>query len=589
MAGYVPYASPEDAALAEEDRLRSYYSAQPVASVQPPATAPVEDPAAAYYGPPPPPPPVPGLDPDSPEAWDQAQRELAAKTGVQLAPNASAGATPFERSNPNSPAAQAAAMAPGAQAVSTPASPPAPIGPSARDNAEYADYLASQAKPKAMSGGGASRPANPDPYGQKAATDRLLGTFDEAKNATQAEGWASAAKSLAVSDKQMELAKRRQEDAEIDAAERDEFAKQYDSQMGELQAQLDDVRSKKIQPMTHMEAAGNLGALGFIAAAISGFSEGLHGRGGNPYIEHLDRIIDRQIAVDEKNIDNEKQVAGQRMNLLAQQRTVFNDRTQAKMAARQLYYESFKDEIASEAAKYDAPIYTANAEKAIAAIDQQQAQLQKELADQVARRAQAAASANFAHAKEVRDFRRDVYDKVLSSTGSPELAETEANRQVALVYAPGVLAPRQPGQTVMGGSPLARVPKDLRSEASKELSAHATAEKGISNLNSLFRQWDQTGVTNPRQLDSIKGTISSVYKGALGPGMSSDKDFETFIAPNVPAVGDSAETLAMKRKNIESTIRSKVATPILDQTTPGWRPPTTQESAAALGAKPHGR
>ncbi len=535
MADFIPYASPEEQALDEEDRIRSYYSAQPNASVQPTtAPTPVEDPAAAYYGTPPPPAapaPAPAYQPN-PGLPNYNPNPGAASS---VAPSTTAPTAVLGRSDK----LDASAFKSGAQLVDSPdlvKAPSVPSGPSAADDAAYAKYLAQQQsiapKRPSLIGSSGAGAVNRDPYGQKAATDKLLGTFDEERDAAQREGWATSAKALAVSDKQGEFARRREEDAQLAQAEQEESARQFDMQMGELQQQMDDVRTKKIRPMSHMEAAGEIGAFGVIAAMLSGFSEGLHGRSGNPYIEHLDRIIDRQIAVDEKNLDNERTGITQRMSLLGQQRQIFNDREQAKAATRQLYYESFKESIAAEAAKYDAPIYSANADRAISAIDRQQAMMQKELADRAAAKAAAAASANFAHAKEVRDFRRGTWDQLIKEGYDPETATKLADWQTAHVYATGLEGAHPKVDAQMMG-----IGKTNREKmAADRLEAQATSDEFNKQVDALVkhRALDDLGLTT--------GPLATIGGQRLAPGSSKTvQDLEQINTQIINAIGKVAK------------------------------------------------
>lgn len=563
----------------EQAQIAAYWGLNPVDPNLP------QDPfaqgaAAAGISPAPPQPAGPPAPPPDPFAAGAAKAGIAPpapeKVYNDFDPAAVTGVHPF---------------APPPKPAAPPPRSPAPMGPTAQDDAEFEAFKAKQAAakpapapPPAAPRGPVGPPPNPDPYGINAATKKMVGSYDEQMGAARSLALHQGAQADRVGTLEAERARRRQEDASILQAEDEEAAKRMDASISEVQRQLDDVRSKKIKPMRMMDQGPGMGVMAIVGGVMGGLYQWATGSKSNPFIDDLDRMIDRQMAADEKNLDNEKAAIGQKMSLLQQQRAVYQDTRVAKLAAKNLYYEAMKDEITAEAQKYDVPMYNDRAQAAIAQLEREQGALQKQLGESLRQKDAAAAAQQYAHVKEVRDLRNSVFDKVLQATGSPEIAEAEANRQVAIVYAPGAVGARTPsGKST---NPLSAVPKDLKSEAAKEWQAHSTAEVGIRGLEEQFQKWERTGVTDQRQLASIKGTIAGIYKGSLGPGMSSDKDFEAFIEPNIPKMGDSPETLAMKRANIAATIRGKVATPILDSASPGWKPQTREEKAAALGAKP---
>lgn len=550
-----PYLVTPDAPdqLAEEDRVRAYWAANSGGmSVAPQAPAP--DPVAAYYGGAPPPPPgFPSPPPALPPTVPQPP-----------GPPAEAAPPPMPPAFPHAPPVAPAG-----------APPPAPREP--------VSFTREQPPPRHQAG--PARPGNPDPFGQKAATSKMLGAFDTEMGATRALGEAQGAKSEAASHLQAEHARRMEEDAQLAQREDKLAADAFDSHMFELQRQIDDVRAKKVQPLTMMEASGSLGAMGIIGAVLGGMYAGLTGK-DNPFLTEMNRIIDRQLAVDEKNLDSEKDALSSRMNLLGQQRAVHNDKRVAREAARNLYYEAFKHEIEAEAAKYDVPMYKANAEQKIGEITLAQGQLQKQLADQAAAQARAGAAGQMAQDKEIRQIYRETYDKALSAGLPPAQAEFEAKRALDVLFTGGRQTQRAP--TAPGADPIGGVPKHLQAEATKEFTAQASTGKVLGSIKGGFKDWRTTGATSPRQLDSVRSAIAGTIMSSV-PGIRSDVDFKEIVEPNLPKMGDSEETLRRKEATINRFVESKVATPILDAHAPGWRKPTTGEANAALGAKPMGR
>lgn len=279
-------------------------------------------------------------------------------------------------------------------------------------------------------------------------------------------------------------------------------------------------------------------------------------------------MIDRDISAQEKEIDSAQRNAGAKMGLLAQQRALFEDTQHAKLAAKALYYQAAEDELMAEAARYDQPIYQARAEDAAAQIRAEKQGLMLKIAEQQRAASMAAAGQAFTREKEVHAMYNNIYDKVLASTGNPMLAESEARRQVGVVYNPGAVQPRA---AATQADPIALVPKDQRTEAVKEFQAHANKEKVLGAVGKAFEDWRGTSTFRGSQLDSTRSAISGTIMANI-PGVRSDVDFKEIIEPNLPARGDMEDTLRHKENTIRQFVESKTTTPILDAHAPGWRP-----------------
>ena len=429
-----------------------------------------------------------------------------------------------------------------------------------------------------------SGPANPDPWGIKSAQKGLLDTYDAREASMRTMQSAEADKAAVIGDHRADLARRQSEDASFAMMEQQYASEHFDQKMTELERQLADVSTKKIDPQRLMKETPGLGFLAIIGGAVGGFYQGLTRSGENPFLKELNIMIDRDIAAQEKEIDTGLKGASQQMGLLAQQRAIFQDSQQAKMAARALYYQSAEEQLMAEAARYDAPIYKERAEMAAQEIRAEKQALLLKMAEQQRAQSAAAASSMYARDKEVRAMRNDIYDKVLAATGNPAMAETEADRQVAISYGLRNQVPERGATSMAGASPVSALPKDLRSEGAKEYADYAKAEKAVQAMDELFARYGQTDLTDPTKRDALRATMAGVYKTALGPGMSSNDDFERFIWPNVPKTGTLDSTRDSMKQNIATVIRSKAATPLLDTRAPGWRQPTGEEQRAAFGA-----
>ncbi len=323
-----------------------------------------------------------------------------------------------------------------------------------------------------------------------------------------------------------------------------------------------DIATAKVDSNRLYKNMGTAGAIVMgIGATLSGMMAGLRGGGPNEFMQSVDRLVDRDVADQQAAIEGKRAGLQARQSMYGQLLQQTGDRHLAAMQLKNLQLESIKQQTAAKAKALGTPEVLANSDKLIAGIEQNQALLKQQMAEQnaarIATQAQAAQAARAAGEQKAWDRQMQVA-KLGQDQQALDIKAAEA----------GV-------GTGAGTGPLAGVPKDLRNEAAKELSTHAAAEKGVQGIGDQFKKWDETSILSPKQLAATRASIANQYKASLGPGLSSDKDFDTYIAPNLPQVGDTRETLAMKQANMVAAIRGKVATPILDQTQPGWRMPAT--------------
>jgi hypothetical protein len=313
----------------------------------------------------------------------------------------------------------------------------------------------------------------------------------------------------------------------------------------------------------NMDTAGSI-TMG-IGAVLSGMMSGLRGGGPNEFMQSVDRLVDRDVADQQSAIEGKKSGLAARQSMYNQLLQQTGDRHLAAMQLKSLQLQAIKQKTAAQIKAAGTPEILQQGNEHLAVLDQnigkvQEAMAQRKIGLEQAAAAQKAAAANNVLAMQMKlaeEARKN--DELSIKKGELQVKQAEAG------LLPGVGA----------GGPLAGVPKDLRNEAAKELQAHAAAEKGISGIQNSFKKWEDTSILSPNQLAATKATIANELKATLGPGLSSDKDYDTYIAPNLPAYGDSAATLAHKQANMAALVRGKVATPILDQTQPGWRMPAT--------------
>lgn len=490
-------------------------------------------------------------------------------------PPPSVGLPPVSMTRPGDLFGQRAApaQAPGREAVA---------GPTPEDDAAFKAAVATKGEwvsappPRPVGHGGGGKP-NQDPYGIRGAQHGVIDSYAAREASMRQAAMVDEQKAAVIGGEATELARRRQEDAELAGREQQTADDDFSGRMQSLQKQMDDVRAKKVDPT---RATKDIGFLAVIGGMMGGLYMGLTKGQENPFLRDLDRMIDRDIAIQERAIDKEERGVGNQMNVLGMQRAQFKDSQAAKMATRIMYYEAAQSQIEADAARFDSAIRKELAEEAVQTLEMEKQKQILTFAEHNQTLAARGAAAQHAKQKEVQALYRDVYDKVLGATGNVAVAEQEARRQVGVVYAPGSVGERAP--QAGGTDPVAMVPKDRRDEAVKEMQAHANKGNVVGSIGKSFQAWRSTSALSPRQLDSTRSAIAGTIMANV-PGIRSDVDFKEIVEPNLPARGDSEETLRLKEKTIRQFVESKTTTPILDAHAPGWRQPSAEETKTLMG------
>ncbi len=432
-----------------------------------------------------------------------------------------------------------------------------PDGPSPKDNKEFAALMSTLGKgdkpaaPKPSGGGG---PSGPSAYDK--ATKALRGTYDDEKAALQRGTNAEMDRAAEMAQGAHEIAQRKMEDQAVQQTEAETQARHFETYQQETQRQIDDVKSQTIQPNRAYSDSGSA-ALAVIGGVLGGIYQGLNKLEKNPFIEQMNKVMDRDIAAQEHDLATKKGAIGERKSLLADMRATYKDEALAKLQAKNLYYEGAKEDMLARAATYDSPAIQAKADQAVTALSREQAKLDINEAMRKAAAAQAGAAAA-EHRRQI-DFKnrldlQDMHNKTITAEA-------------------GAAKDAREGGAGTAGDPIGMVPKDQRTEAMKERAEYTKAEKGSAHIEKLFADYDRTGFTSPRQLAVYRSGIAGAVKAGAGPGMSSDKDYENFIESNLPNETDTKDTLNVKRDTITSRMRSSVATPTLDTHAPGWSGP----------------
>lgn len=381
--------SPEELA-----RVNAYYGGAGISSPAdapppvgpPPPPGPQVDTGPMYdysSSPPAPEPPPPGPKPFS---WNAPGYE-------DSVPHPFGGTSPPPTNAPPAPSGPAPSFArSGPQSDLEPSAPAAPTDASKAAAAALAHYGGAGKKSAPSGGGGgfSSGPRKPSDYEKGVAG--LRGSYDEEKGAIQRGATAEEDRSALIAQGAQEAAQRKAEDAAIQQMEAANAAKHFDDYSAETQRQIDDVRSQKIDPNRLYADAGSA-FLAAIGGALGGMYQGLNHLSSNPFLDQMNKNIDRDIAVQEKNLQTKKEGIGERRNMLSEMRATYKDDALAKLQAKNLYYEAAKESLAADASTYDSPIIQSRADQAITALSREQSKLDINEAIKKAAAAQAAGAA----------------------------------------------------------------------------------------------------------------------------------------------------------------------------------------------------
>jgi hypothetical protein len=200
------------------------------------------------------------------------------------------------------------------------------------------------------------------------------------------------ARSQTVAAGMTTLADQQRMEAERQAAEAAESAALYRSHMDETQRQLDAVREQKVDPNRLLYDDGQK-AMALIGGLLGGLYQGLNKLQSNPFLDDLNRSIDRDIALQKEDLSRSERSIEGRQSLLGQMRSVYKDESLATAQAKNLYYEGIKQQLAAQAATFDSPAIQAKADQGIAVIARAQDGLKLDEASRNAAAAQAAAGA----------------------------------------------------------------------------------------------------------------------------------------------------------------------------------------------------
>jgi hypothetical protein len=248
-----------------------------------------------------------------------------------------------------------------------------------------------------------TRPAGPPPGPSEMskANKAFRASYDVDKAATQEGAHTEEMRADLMAQRQQELAQQKQEAAEQAAVKAADEAKRIQDYQAETQRQIDDVRAQKIQPNRAYSDSGSA-AMAIFGGVLGGLYQGLNKLSSNPFIDQMNRVMDRDIDAQKADLATKKEGIADRKSLLAEMRATYKDEALAIAQAKNLYLEGAKEHLAAEAATYDSPAIQSRADLAINALSREQTKLDLQRLQQEA--AQRAAAAHAAEHQRQVDF-----------------------------------------------------------------------------------------------------------------------------------------------------------------------------------------
>ena len=158
-------------------------------------------------------------------------------------------------------------------------------------------------------------------------------------------------------------------------------------------------------------------------------------------------------------------------------------------------------------------------------------------------------------------------------------------------YEKGGGGPQGAGVDAQTINTIGKLPTHVQKDAIEEYNKRKGANQAMAFGNGIFDAY-QNKATNPGAFSRVRdvdaNTMALELKGQLGPGFSSDKDFDT-LKTFMPQPMDSDSTVAHKRQQYQDFVTRHSTTPILDAYGISPKPPAGNVDAAtsaAAGFKP---
>jgi len=381
-----------------------------------------------------------------------------------------------------------------------------------------------------------------------AARRELYGTFDTEKHALQSLADAEMARADAMAAGMAVIGADRVREAalqEARAANEREIMRAYQQDTND---QLEQVKSQRVDPgRLYANVGDRIAAM--IGGALGGLYQGMNKLPNNAFIDQMNKNIDRDIALQERQIDRNTKAVDGRRGILADMRMTYHDEDLARTQAKNLYYEGIKQQLAAQAAQYDSPTIQARADQTINLVTRQQAALK--LDEQAKRAAANAAAAAFARAERQREFENAmkqeeaITHRITANKSGAGHKEGQSPRERFV----GVMQDDQGnpvGYLAGSGTEAAKVRQQLA--ASNELIQLAQRAKAIRAEEGMLGRatWRDNPLYSPTWHTNIK-SIENQLVGAIKKSEelgALDNGVERFAKPltgNLDSIGGSAD------------------------------------------------
>ena len=247
------------------------------------------------------------------------------------------------------------------------------------------------------------KPPRPLTLGEKVAQAQqdYLGSFDEKKQGITDAAEIKAANDQKIALMNQRLAEKQQRDAAI-AADAQETAERRQREMMAATDRMNEQLSKqKVDPSRYFKNMDDGHRLMFvIGASLGGYLQGIGATQGNTFLDHADKMIDRDIAAQESDLKNQREGINQRNTMFSQFMQVSGDSRLASLQTRNAMYEGMKNQIAAQASSLGTQETLANAKMMVNDVDQKQKETQMQMAQEAKRVADAHAAAAAAAQRE---------------------------------------------------------------------------------------------------------------------------------------------------------------------------------------------
>lgn len=326
------------------DRARAYWQS---AEINSSADAPLVDPAASVYGSP----VAPALPATPVEALPDAPGTNSADDAYRPGPNTPP-QPPYAGSGvayamPDTVPADAAPAAPVDEVVSSPGVIPA-NAPRLNAQGGVTAPGGAQGGPGGSSMGNLIR-AKGDTYRDQADAMGRRSDYEAEQSDIMAGAKAKQAKDL--------------RDAAEDQRIHDEtFQRTIDEYTAKSQAIADAIATKKIDASRSYSDSG-AGALAVVGGLLGGLYQGVNKMATNPFIDQMNKVIDRDIAIQEKELANQKDMLADRRNGLGQMIAHFKDKRLAKAEYKKMLMTAAWNDAEARAAGFDSDIIKARVEE----------------------------------------------------------------------------------------------------------------------------------------------------------------------------------------------------------------------------------